>query len=77
MTIGFLLSELQKLGVSRFCFRIKDDKYVAMISNEDGDIFGVEEDTVDEAASSLISALQTKNLLGSDGWKEFMNPKLN
>ena len=47
MTIGFLLSELQKLGVSRFCFRIKDDKYVAMISNEDGDIFGVEEDTVD------------------------------
>lgn len=77
MTIGELLSELQKLGVERFCFRVRHDKYEAMVINEDGDVFGIADTTVDGAAISLINALKTKNILGGDGWDELLKPNLN
>lgn len=77
MTIGQLTEELQQLGVFRFCFRIHHSKYEAMIVSEDGDVFGVTEETVDEAASSLIAAVKTKKILGGEGWQELLNPNLN
>lgn len=77
MTIEQLTEQLQQLGVSRFCFRIKNNRYEAMIVNQDGDLFGISEDTVEEAAASLVNALRTKKILGGEGWDELLNPNLN
>jgi hypothetical protein len=77
MTIGQLSKELQELGVKRFCFRVRHQRYEAMIVNEDGDVFGIADDTIEEAAQSLLAALRTKELLGHEGWGELLNPNLN
>lgn len=77
MTLYSFMEELNNLGVKRFCFRDHNGEYEAMIINEDGDVFGVKNETVEGAAIDLIDALKTKKILGGDGWQELLNPKLN
>lgn len=77
MTIEKFMDELDKLGVRRFCFRDRNGEYEAMVVNDDGDVFGVKNDTVDGAARDLLDAIRTRNLLGRDGWNELLNPNLN
>lgn len=77
MTIEMLMNELNSLGIRRFCFRDRHGEYEAMVVNDDGDVFGVKNDTVEGAAQDLIDAVKTKKILGGDGWNELLNPNLN